>query len=114
MTPMHAHVRCHRATQLRSGSITAMTPSNCVVVHDWMRSAEPFICVERHITASAHTFLVRIADSYAHLHDLLAVRAPVALEVRRGHDDRAEQACAERAHALAGNDGGSFGHFVAE
>jgi hypothetical protein len=43
----YAHVRCQRATQLVSGLMTAMRPSQCVVVHDAMRSCEPRICVRR-------------------------------------------------------------------
>jgi hypothetical protein len=39
-----AHVRCQRATQLASGFTIAMSPSQCVVVHDAMRSCEPRIC----------------------------------------------------------------------
>lgn len=41
------HVRCHRPTQLVSGSIKAIIPSKYVEVHDWMRSGEPFNCIRR-------------------------------------------------------------------
>ena len=38
-------VLCHLATQLLSGSMTAMTPSKCVVVQTWTRSEFCFICM---------------------------------------------------------------------
>jgi len=41
------HVRCHRPTQLVSGSINAIIPSKYVEVQDWIRSGEPFNCMRR-------------------------------------------------------------------
>ena len=38
-------VLCHLATQLDSGSMTAMTPSKWVVVHVRTRSWDCFICI---------------------------------------------------------------------
>lgn len=51
------HVLCQRATQLDSGSMTAMIPSKYVVVQTAMRSGDPFICGQGNSLGGRHRIL---------------------------------------------------------
>lgn len=84
------HVLCQRATQLDSGSMTAMMPSKYVVVQTAMRSGDPFIWSREQLSE-------RLGKRYftTHLHDLLAIRATILSEIHRMLNYGAEQAGSE-------------------
>lgn len=86
-TRKHVHVLCHRATQLLSGSMTAIAPSKWVVVHDWMRSGYPFIWAH---DARLSGIFAQGKAKETHLHKLLAIWTAMFPEVGRSLDDRAE------------------------